>query len=199
LRAKGVIEKPYTHCCTVKFEGENVRRRRMRIIRIMGSIISIIFLFAASSIFAQSALPQFGTYPVTEIFKGKPAAPDFKTDPDAKRFVTLIQDGAKKGPNFAGHYTLISWGCGTMCQSFIIIDSVNGKIYPSPFTTETGVCYRLDSSLLILNPITPDVVEDGKVPEWLTTGYYNWSGGKLVLIKESKLILQDINCNWSIK
>jgi len=161
---------------------------------ITSSILFILFIIAASPIFAQSDLPQFSAYSVSEIFKGKPAAPDVKSDPNAKRFITRIKEGAEKGPNFAGHYTLILWGCGTMCQSFTIVDSMNGKIYPPPSVTATGICYRLDSKLLITDPITPDVLEEGKVPNWLTTRYYKWDDNKLTLIKESKAITPDDNC-----
>jgi hypothetical protein len=143
-------------------------------------------------------LPDFSDYPVSNIFKGKPASVDFKNNEDARRFQTAIRDGAKKGPNFAGHYALISWGCGIMCQSFVIVDSITGTIHSSPFGTSTGICNRIDSGLLIVNPITPDVLEDGKVPKWLTTRYYKWNSKELILIKESKSILNKVdNCDNS--
>jgi hypothetical protein len=30
---------------------------------------------------------------------------------------------------FAGHYTIPRWGCGTDCNGFVVVDSKTGKIY----------------------------------------------------------------------
>jgi hypothetical protein len=34
-----------------------------------------------------------------------------------------------EGPNFAGHYTVTHWGCGSNCWSIAIIDARNGNVY----------------------------------------------------------------------
>ena len=162
----------------------------------MCSVLALCLSFALSTAYAEPSLPHFSDYSASNIFKGKPAGVDFKNNVDARRFRTAIRDGARKGPNFAGHYALISWGCGIMCQSFVIVDSITGEIHSSPFGTSTGICNRLDSSLLIVNPITPDVLEVGKIPQWLTTRYYKWDGKALILIKESKSVLKEAdNCD----
>ena len=81
--------------------------------------------------YSKERLPRFEDFSVLERFEGVPAQVDFSTNPDMLRFVTRITEGAKEGPNFAGHYTLISWGCGTECQSGVVVDAQTGAIYSS--------------------------------------------------------------------
>src|SRR5260370_26522263 len=50
-------------------------------------------------------LPRFEVYPVTETFKGSPTPPNLRR-PGDKLFRTKIREGAAKGPNYAGHYTI---------------------------------------------------------------------------------------------
>jgi hypothetical protein len=86
----------------------------------------------------------------TPVHQGKLADPDFATNPDAKMFITRITDGCDEGINFAGHYTLVYWGCGTSCQSGVIVDRKTGKIYDG-FQTSMGAEYRKDSKLMFKN------------------------------------------------
>ena len=85
-----------------------------------------------------------------EVYKGKLKDPDFTTNPEAKMFKTRITDGCKEGINFAGHYTLIYWGCGTECQIGVIVDRKTGKIYDG-YQTSLGAKFQADSKLIIRN------------------------------------------------
>src|SRR5262245_64816158 len=76
--------------------------------------------------------PAFESFPSGEIFKGKPAAPKVRLERH-RRFQSKIVEGAAKGPNFAGHYTIVQWGCGASCISPLIVDAKTGVIYPLPF------------------------------------------------------------------
>jgi hypothetical protein len=71
--------------------------------------------------------PRFSDYPVKNIYRGRPARPiitkEFRT------FRTMIRLGASTDVEFAGHYTIPRWGCGTECNGFVIVDSRNGKVY----------------------------------------------------------------------
>jgi hypothetical protein len=78
-------------------------------------------------------LPKFENYPVTDIFKGPPAPPKLRR-PGDRLFRTRIREGAAKGPNFAGHFTVAEWGCGAGCVSIAIVDAKDGRIYDAPFT-----------------------------------------------------------------
>lgn len=96
----------------------------------------------------------FSDFPAA-LYKGKLAIPDFKTDPKAKLFRTQIRDQCKSnGVNFAGHYTIAEWGCGSDCQQIAIIDRLTGRIYYSILQNiglSFGVTYKSDSRMLVLN------------------------------------------------
>ena len=126
-------------------------------------------------------LPRFEDFPVTEIFKQTPAEPVLAA-PEERRFRTVIRQGVSKGsgvedgitgeevavrgPNFAGHYAIVKWGCGSPCLMAAIVDLKSGTVYPPPFHDGSGhsyfqvpwafpmeppLAYRLDSRLLIAN------------------------------------------------
>jgi|GEM_PF-1852957 len=71
--------------------------------------------------------PKFRDYRVKNIYSGTTAKPiitkDFRT------FRTAIRRGADSEVEFAGHYTIPRWGCGTDCNGFVVVDSVSGKVY----------------------------------------------------------------------
>jgi len=70
---------------------------------------------------------KFKDYPVKNIFTGSPASP--KLNEDNRSFRTRIREGSKASVEFAGHYTVPRFGCGTGCSAFFIVDSVTGKVY----------------------------------------------------------------------
>jgi len=91
-----------------------------------------IFLLCCSAAWAQSRNPRFQDFPPSEIFNGKPAPPRLATARD-RQFRSRIREGAATGPNFAGHYTIVEWGCGAGCVSMTLVDAKNGTILPVPF------------------------------------------------------------------
>jgi len=159
-------------------------------VRIAG-ILSLYMIIAATTSVAGPPLPVFAEHHVTERFTGTPAKPDLTGSPDAKRYATTIREGAKTGPNFAGHFTIIEWGCGSECQRSAIVDAKTGAVYFPEFTSSWGMLYRPDSNLLIVNPIDPQAVADDRVPAWMVTEFYQWDGRKLVKLAESKDMIID--------
>lgn len=81
-------------------------------------------------LFAQSPLPRFEDYRVTEEWQG-PAAP-LQLDRRARWFKTKLSEAAKQGPDFAGHYRFAGWGCGSVCAAGAIVDLKTGVVYPPP-------------------------------------------------------------------
>jgi len=99
-------------------------------------------------------LPRFEDYPIAAVFKGKPALPVLET-PEELKFKAVIGDGVSKGwgvfdgitgkelqgprPNFAGHYTLVSFGCAelalTGCFGAATVDVKTGRVYRAPSPT----------------------------------------------------------------
>ena len=80
---------------------------------------------------------------------------------------------------------VVTWGCGTECQEFEIVDAKTGRVYSPPVTLRLGAEYRTDSALLIVDP--PDAwrrtygrdlaqVHDGPP----RAEYFRWTGASLV-------------------
>ncbi|WP_051568652.1 hypothetical protein [Crocinitomix catalasitica] len=91
----------------------------------------------------------FKDYP-SEVYKGKLAEPDFSTEPDAKHFRTRINNECANGINFAGQYTLVIWGCGSPCQSGVVVNRKTGEIFGG-YGTSLGSEFKKDSKMIIRN------------------------------------------------
>lgn len=49
----------------------------------------------------------------------------------------MIREGVTKAePNFAGHYTVVRWNCGSPCNMMAIVDARSGIVYPPPIESE---------------------------------------------------------------
>jgi hypothetical protein len=119
------------------------------------------------------AVPQFDQYKVNKIYKGKPAVPVLRT-PEDREYRTRIREGAKVGPNFAGHYTVIDIGCGTECASFIIVDAANGRVFSGAQKEYTcAPIFKVDSRLL-----TTDVCT-GAIQKGCNRAFWEWTGTEL--------------------
>ncbi len=124
----------------------------------------------------------FDDYKV-QIYDGKLADPDFSTNPEAKLFITRIKTECEKGINFAGHFTLVIWGCGSSCQNGVIVDRITGKIH-LVYGTSLGSKFKKDSKMIITNvaaiDTTTNLIE--------TCGYCNvkheiWTGTKFIVVE----------------
>lgn len=94
----------------------------------------------------------FDDFKVTEVDNRKYADLDLKSNKDANNFQARLREGySADTANFAGHYTFVYWGCGSPCQSSLLIDRKTGKIYDSPGAS-LGYDFRADSRMLIVNP-----------------------------------------------
>ncbi len=130
--------------------------------------------------------PKFSDFSVQERYTQKPARVDIASDPQARTYRTMLRDGAKSGPNFAGHFTIVIWGCGTSCQQFAIVDARSGKVYFSPDVPYVsfadieaepyGLDFRKDSRLIA---VYGHIREDDPKGAF----YYTWDGTRLTLIK----------------
>lgn len=88
-----------------------------------------------------------------EVYTGQVAGVRFDGNfPEAKMFQTKIREAAQQGPNFAGHYTVATWGCGSGCQQHAVVDAQSGDIISFGITTEMGLRYYPNSRILITNP-----------------------------------------------
>jgi len=124
--------------------------------------------------------PPFERYAVSPRFLGKPVPVDLTTDKRARRFRTVLRTGAAAGPNFADHYTIVTWGCGSSCQIHAIVDTANGRVYMVPFATALGLAFRRDSRLLVADPAERCATSERLGPDIETL--YTWNGRTLAQI-----------------
>ena len=120
--------------------------------RIAIAVLAAIVAHSAAAV-AQEQPQQFRfeSFPATETFTGRLAAPDFSTLPEIRPFAGNIQAGLGRGINFAGSYTMVSWPCRSLCVSLLAVDRRNGRLYTAP-EAFNGLQFRRDSRLLIINP-----------------------------------------------
>jgi hypothetical protein len=150
----------------------------------------ILLLFSAFGADAQKAnFPHFEDYPVTVTFKGRnhPVI----LDSNSRAFRTRLREAGRETPNFADHYVVTIWGCGTGCVMGAIVDAVTGKVQWFPGTIccwyEMGeevepVEFRRNSRLIILNGM---INEKGDVAR----RYYKFEKNRLVLISTEKVLV----------
>ena len=118
-------------------------------------------------------------------FHAKSARPKAET-PLAREHITIIRAAVRRGPNFASHYTVVNWGCGTSCGVYVIVDNRTGKIYEPPEISkgvEIGVAgpqFRPKSTLMVVASCPPPEVYGMKNCE---RKFYNWDSSRLLLLK----------------
>jgi hypothetical protein len=107
--------------------------------------ITAFLAICVASAQAPQQVPRFEDYPVTNIFSGTPAPPILDTS-EKRLYRTRIRDGVAKGlgvtrdgveqpgPNFAGHFILVEWQCGSPCGMMAMVDAVSGRVYSLPLS-----------------------------------------------------------------
>ncbi len=138
---------------------------------------------------SQPNLPRFGDYPASP-FHGRLRPPQVAAG-EARQFRSEIRQGAAAGPNFAGHYSIVGWGCGASCQDWALVDRADGRVFldgryrdlstaqineetarkpPGLNTSLTGLRFRLDSRLLVVQ----GAPQEDETREGLT--FLEWTG-----------------------
>jgi hypothetical protein len=152
---------------------------------------------------SKAELPKFEDFPVVPISDNQnQVAPDIdlQTHPQANEYQSHLRTAMRRGPNFAGHYSLISWECGADCLRVAIIDVATGAVYfprelaylgalkqfdiDSAVANKELLTYRLNSNLLIaVGYPSPDgeTRKDGGI------FYYAWENNRLILITQVKM------------
>lgn len=100
-------------------------------------------------------IPRFEQFTAGELFRGKVHTPLLTTHL-ARKFRTSVRWAVEEGVNFGGHYVVATWGCGTGCAQFAIIDAITGTVYDPPFS---AVYFHYSFAL---NKTWPDFDAEGK-------------------------------------
>lgn len=91
--------------------------------------------------------PKFESYP-TKVYTGPNAKLALSGDPQARTYRTRLREWATEKVNFAGHYILAMWGCGTGCVQIMLIDAKTGKIY-HPEGIRNNVAVNVHDEMLV--------------------------------------------------
>ena len=121
---------------------------------------------AAPSAASAAPAPNPEDFACSYVFSLTPVSVDLASHPQARTFRSELGEQARRSADFAGYYVAASWGCGSPCQQWALIDSRDGKVYFAPFTTALGGRFSLNSRLFIAD-----------APEEISA-YYRESGGK---------------------
>lgn len=104
---------------------------------------------------------------VLALFAGEPSAwaqnaksvpvvaqPDFAgRDKQFSYLRTRIREALREDANFAGHYTIVTMGCGTGCTNNLMVDRKTGKVtnlpYGGEFQQMLTLRHRVDRASLV--------------------------------------------------
>jgi hypothetical protein len=125
--------------------------RRLALFLVLASIgmASVHAADAAPADFRSFAVPPMAA-------SAQPVAPRI-LDRAQRRYATALRSAPAR-PDFAGHYTLATWGCGASCVMAAAIDRVSGAVVMLPFRVsdwplerEEPFDYQPDSRLLVVH------------------------------------------------
>jgi hypothetical protein len=125
-------------------------------------------------------VPTFAEYPARLQYDGPGVSSDWASDSSARQFRTRLEGGRVAGANFAGHLSIVVWGCGTQCRSYQVLDLRTGRLISDTLLdfSCTEPEFRRDSELIVQHV---DTVSRGPCGRG-ETRYFRWTGEHLVEI-----------------
>jgi hypothetical protein len=85
--------------------------------------------------------PAFATYRVMSPETVENPSLDLKSNHTARMYRTVLRSEIAKGPNFAGHYRVAIWGCGTSCAMFAVVNLKTGRVITTESFHSTSTVY----------------------------------------------------------
>jgi hypothetical protein len=144
----------------------------------LAAITLAIFCIIVPALAQTSPVPKFDQFP-SQVYDGPVGHLDLSS-PNSYSYRTRLRNGAQQPVNFAGHYQLAQWGCGTECITGAMIDALTGQVTFLPTITTEGmeaamdanfnsIAFRVDSRLIVFS---------GQLNETgvLGTHFYLWNG-----------------------
>lgn len=147
--------------------------------------------------------PNFQDYHIGPEAPARHPRVDTKTTSIGRRYRTVLRNGIASGANYAGHYAVVVWGCGSSCSSFAVVNLKTGQVVvPTDIRSVSGVYlgntveqflpegqqgpwgfrYRLDSRLLVLvGTLNEDENREGAY-------YFVIEGNRLNQIHETRVV-----------
>ena len=168
-------------------------------------LFTVLLLAFGTICSAQAQTTTFKQYAV-KVENPKNVKVNLRSHPNARLYRTNLRNAAKERVNFAGHFILTTWGCGTNCTESAMIDAHTGQVFfPGEFEGVTqGFCelpqnahpadspimsedeyapfiYEADSRLLILNGFRGG--DFNRTTARCGTYYFEWTGKQFKQIK----------------
>jgi hypothetical protein len=144
-----------------------------------------------------AASDEFSSHPAAHRLAHSPATPIVKSG-KARRYRSVLRAEAREGANFNGHFRVASWGCGTNCIEWAVIDLETGKVW---FPSEPAFsCWapeeqkgdvpdwfemRITSSLLYIHICDPPLRGSRTFNR---RRVYVWRGSGLRLVRDEELV-----------
>ncbi len=131
-------------------------------------------LAALTLISVPSSGQNFGRYGVQE-YRGRIASPNF-TGPGHRyaNLRTVIRQAFARGVNYAGHYSIITVGCGADCAMVLIGDIQTGQLLDFPIGGEgyysLSLTYHSGSRLVLATWNTSVEQEQCEAQQFVLTG-----------------------------
>jgi hypothetical protein len=143
--------------------------------------------FPNDTVVTKKDAPRFAAYHEA-VYKGRAAA--VKIDSKYSRnYKTMLRKSVKEnGANFAGHYTLATWFCGTNCNQMAVIDVKTGQTYFTPglMSVVMGIPNQtLDMTEFKANSRLLKVVGRTNGKDY-GTWFYEWKNNRFRLVKAYK-------------
>src|SRR5579863_10367620 len=92
--------------------------------------------------------PRFDQYAVNIPASVSHATLDTQSNPVARTYRTVLRREMSEGANFAGHYRLAVWGCGSSCAMFAVVNLNTGRVITSnTIHSVSGVHFGADGFL----------------------------------------------------
>ena len=105
----------------------------------------------ASQHWSENRAPTFEDFPVEANFAGPSVPIDLSSHAQGWTYRTRLRRAAEQPPDFAGHYVVAQWGCGTSCAVHHLVDLTTGRIFDAP-SAGRGFLHRVESRLIIQDP-----------------------------------------------
>jgi hypothetical protein len=135
---------------------------------------------SSDSLACPRSLPRFEAFPTTDTLRARPKWPRVIVERDSSPSDLALAVARGQHPNYAGVLHVVEWGCGSPCQMQQVVDLRSGDL-SSAINTAGGAQYRLNSRLLIANPLDATGCYDPRsATDW--PAYYVWTGDSLRLI-----------------
>jgi hypothetical protein len=96
----------------------------------------------------EKSSPEFDQFPAQKEATNNWVSANIAGNPQARKFRTALKQGTADGPNFAGFFSIVGWGCGSSCVSFAIVNRKSGHvIFPDRINSVSGVHLQADDFL----------------------------------------------------